>query len=412
MGIKIKMFNSQLPKEIMNFKLRDYVGILTSGGPAPGLNATIQAFVYAAYEKSIGVIGFHDGYLGLLENNFSILVPEALDPNRTHISSINDINVIGVTRILYQPGSILRNSRTNLMRIEGGIEKAKQNYDNLGLKAVACLGGDDTLAVANELYKNEVNVVGAPKTIDNDVVGTDYCFGFDTAINALSKFIRDLEYDARSTNGVLVVEAMGRRAGWIALEGGAAGGAHVILIPELYRAKVEDPELYPDLAEYRNMQFNVDSVIEIIKHRINRGKNYTIICVAEGYTDEILEKVIEKESKDIPKDEFGHIRLDILGVGKIIADYIAKKLNVRTRAVQTGYLSRSSQTSAFDAYMSINYGIYLLNMILVGNYGKMVAMESARFVIKDLSVAVGKIRYVQPWRFKNISKFWSWTLTG
>ncbi|MFX1293571.1 MAG: 6-phosphofructokinase [Promethearchaeota archaeon] len=406
------MINDQLPKQIMNFKLNDYVGILTAGGPAPGLNATIQAFVYAAYEKNIGVIGFHDGYRGVLDNNFSLLVPEALDPNRTHISSIKNINVIGVTRIIDQPGSILRNSRTNLMKIEGGLKKAKKNIDKLALKALVCLGGDDTLSVANQLYKNGVNVVGAPKTIDNDVMGTDYCFGFDSAINAVAKYIRDLVWDARSTNGILIVETMGRRAGWIALEGGAAGGAHVILIPELYRAKVEDKDLYPELEEYRSMDFNIDSVIEIIRHRINRGKHYTVVCVAEGYLDEVLEKTIEAESKDIPKDEFGHVRLDILGVGKIIADYISKKLNIRTRTVQTGYLSRSSQTSAFDAYMSINYGIHLLQLILEGKYGKMVAMNAAQFVIKNLSVAVGKIRYVQPWRFKNISKFWSWTLTG
>ena len=406
------MFEYHLPKQIMNFKLTDYVGILTSGGPAPGLNATIQAFVYAAFEKNIGVVGFHEGYKGLLENNFSLLVPEALDPNRTHISSINDINVISVTRILDQPGSILRNSRTNLMKIPGGLEKAKQNYNHLGLKALACLGGDDTMSVANALHEKGMNVVGAPKTIDNDVMGTDYCFGFDTAINAVAKFIRNLMWDARTTNGIFVIETMGRRAGWIALEGGAAGGAHAILIPELYRAKVEDRDLYPELEEYRNIEFNVDTLIEIIRRCINRGKNYTVLVVAEGYNDEILENIIEKESKDIPRDEFGHIRLDKLGVGQIVADYIAEKLEVRTRAVRVGYLSRSVPTSAFDAYMSINYGIYLLQLIMEGNYGKMVAMEQSQFVIKDLSVAVGKIRYVQPWRFKNISKFWSWTLTG
>ncbi len=406
------MFESHLPKQIMNFKLTDYVGILTSGGPAPGLNATIQAFVYAAFEQNIGVVGFHEGYKGLLENNFSLLVPEALDPNRTHISSINDINVISVTRILDQPGSILRNSRTNLMKISDGLEKAKQNYIHLGLKALACLGGDDTMSVANALHEKGMNVVGAPKTIDNDVMGTDYCFGFDTAINAVAKFIRNLMWDARTTNGIFVVETMGRRAGWIALEGGAAGGAHAILIPELYRAKVEDRDQYPELEEYRNMEFNVDTLIEIIRRRINRGKNYSVIVVAEGYNDEILENIIEKESKDIPRDEFGHIRLDKLGVGQIIADYIAEKLEVRTRAIRVGYLSRSVPTSAFDAYMSINYGIHLLQLIMQGNYGKMVAMEQSQFVVKDLNVAVGKIRYVQPWRFKNISKFWSWTLTG
>ncbi|MHA1251894.1 MAG: 6-phosphofructokinase [Candidatus Helarchaeota archaeon] len=360
------MVDRTLPKEIMNFKLKEYVGILTGGGPAPGLNATIQAFVYTAYENNIGVLGFHDGYQGLLNNNFSILVPEALDPNRTHISSINNINVLSVTGIVGQPGSILRNSRTNLMKIEGGIEKAKRNIEELGLRAIACLGGDDTLTVAHELGKSGVNVVGAPKTIDNDVPGTDYCFGFDTAINAVANFIRNLYWDAKTTNGVIVVETMGRRAGWIALEGGAAGGAHAILIPELYRAKHEDPDL----------------------RRIKRGKNYAIVCVAEGYNDEILEAIVEEEAKDIPKDEFGHIRLDKLGIGKIVADYISKKLGIRTRAVQTGYLSRSASTSAFDAYMSINYGI------------------------KDLEIATRKIRYVQPWRFKNISKFWSWTLTG
>jgi 6-phosphofructokinase len=407
-----KELTKQLPKQIMNFKLKDYVGILTAGGPAPGLNATIEAFVYAAFENNLGVVGFHDGYIGLIKNKFSLLVPEALDPNRTHIASINNINVISVTRILDQPGTILGSSRVNILSMKDAIEKAKENFDNLGLKGVACLGGDDTLSIASELYKYGVNVVGAPKTIDNDVMGTDYCFGFDTAINAVAKFIRDLVWDARSTSGIIVVETMGRRAGWIALEGGAAGGAHVILIPELYRAKVENKDLYPELEEYRSMDFNIDTVVEIIKRRIARGKPYAIVCVAEGYIDEVLEKVIEKEAKNIEKDEFGHLRLDLLGIGKIVAEYIEKKLNIRTRTVQTGYLSRSSPTSAFDAYMSINYGINLLKMIQEGKFGKMIAMEGSTFVMKDLNVVKGKIRYVQPWRFKNISKFWSWSLTG
>lgn len=406
------MVIEKLPKEIKNFKLTDYVGILTAGGPAPGLNATIQSFVYTAFENNIGVLGFHDGYLGVLDNNFSLLVPEALDPNRTHISSINNINVVSVTGIVGQPGSILRNSRTNLMKIDGGIEKAQKNLQNLGLRALACLGGDDTLTVAHELNKAGANVVGAPKTIDNDVQGTDYCFGFDTAINAVANFIRDLVWDAKTTNGIMIVEAMGRRAGWIALEGGAAGGAHAVLIPELYRAKHENPDLYPELEDYRNMEFNVDSVVDIVERRIRRGKHYAVICVAEGYSDEILEAIVSEEKKDIPKDEFGHVRLDKLGIGKIVADYIAKRLNVRTRATQTGYLSRSAATSAFDAYMSINYGIRLMELILEGNYGKMVVMDRSTFVVKDLEIAAQKIRYVQPWRFKNVSKFWSWTLTG
>ncbi|MHA1695079.1 MAG: 6-phosphofructokinase [Candidatus Helarchaeota archaeon] len=412
MDVNKEMYNKNLPKQIMNFKLKDYVGILTGGGPAPGLNATIQSFVYTAYENNIGVLGFHDGYAGILNKDFSILVPEALDPNRTHISSINNINVISVTGIVGQPGSILRNSRTNLMKIEGGIKKAKENLDELNIRALACLGGDDTLSVANELNKSGINVVGAPKTIDNDVPGTDYCFGFDTAINAVANFIRNLYWDAKTTNGVMVVETMGRRAGWIALEGGAAGGAHAILIPELYRAKHENPDLYPELEGYRNINFNIDSVVQIIDRRIKRGKHYAIVCVAEGYNDEILEKIVEKESKNLPKDEFGHVRLDKLGIGKIVADYISKKLNIRTRTIQTGYLSRSANTSAFDAYMSINYGIRLMELILERNYGKMIVMEHATFNVKDLEIATRKIRYVNPWRFKNISKFWSWTLTG
>ncbi|MBD3227014.1 MAG: ATP-dependent 6-phosphofructokinase [Candidatus Lokiarchaeota archaeon] len=407
-----QMYKGKLPKQIRDFNLNQYVGILTGGGPAPGLNATIQSFVYTAFENNIGVLGFHDGYLGLLENNFSLLVPEALDPNRTHISSINDINVVSVTGIVGQPGSILRNSRTNLMNIDSGIEKAKKNIDNLNLRALVCLGGDDTLTVAHHLNEAGVNVVGAPKTIDNDVQGTDYCFGFDTAINAVSKFIRDLYWDAKTTNGVMVVETMGRKAGWIALEGGAAGGAHAILIPELYRAKHEDPDLYPELEDYRNMDYNIDTVVDIIKRRIKRGKNYAIICVAEGYIDEVLEEIVKEESEDIPRDEFGHVRLDKLGIGDIVADYIHEKCNIRARAVRTGYLARTAKTSAFDAYMSINYGIRLMELILEGNYGKMVVMERSTFVVKDLEIAALKIRYVQPWRFKNISKFWSWTLTG
>ncbi|NHI92636.1 MAG: hypothetical protein EAX96_09040 [Candidatus Lokiarchaeota archaeon] len=407
------MDKNKLPKKILNFDLQGYVGILTAGGPAPGLNATIQGFVYAAYESHYGVIGFHEGYKGLVNGEFSILVPEALDPNRTHISSINHINIIGVSNVLHQSGSILSNSRTNLLKIPNGLQQAKTIVTNtLGIRALACLGGDDTLFMANELYKKGVPTVGAPKTIDNDVMGTDYCFGFDTAINSVASILRNLYYDAKATNGILVVETMGRRAGWIALEAGLAGGAHAILIPELYRGKVEDPDLYPELEEYKSIHFNVDTVADIIKHRINRGKRYALICVAEGYTDEILEDIVKQQAKDLPKDEFGHVRLDKLGVGRIVADYLSNKLNVRTRPVQTGYISRSAETSAFDAYMSINYGIRLFELAKEGNFGKMVVMDGSAFVIKDLKVAASKIRYVQPWRFKNASKFWNWTLTG
>ena len=403
---------SKLPKKILNFDLQGYVGILTAGGPAPGLNATIQGFVYAAYESNYGVIGFHEGYKGLVNGEFSILVPEALDPNRTHISCINNINIIGVSNVLHQSGSILANSRTNLLKIPNGMEQAKSIIKNLGIRALACLGGDDTLFMASELVKIGVPTVGAPKTIDNDVMGTDYCFGFDTAINSVATILRRLYYDAKATNGILVVETMGRRAGWIALEAGLAGGAHAILIPELYRAKVEDPDIYPELEGYKSIHFDVDSVVEIIKNRISRGKKYALICVAEGYIDEILEDIVKVQAKDLPKDEFGHVRLDKLGVGSIIADYIANKLNVRTRPVQTGYISRSAETSAFDAYMSINYGIRLFQLAKEGNFGKMVVMDGSAFAIKDLKVAASKIRYVQPWRFKNASKFWNWTLTG
>jgi len=402
----------QLPKKILNFELQGYVGILTAGGPAPGLNATIQGFTYTAYERNYGVIGFHEGYKGLINGEFSILVPEALDPNRTHVSSINNINIIGVSNISSRSGSILSNSRTNLLKVPNGIEQAKKVFDSLGLRALACLGGDDTLFMAHELFKSGVKTVGAPKTIDNDVMGTDYCFGFDTAINAVMKIIRNLYYDAKATKGIIVVETMGRTAGWIALEAGMASGAHAILIPELYRAKVEDPDKYPELEDYRSIHFNIDNVVEIVKRRIARGKHYSIIVVAEGYIDEILEKIVEDESKDLPKDEFGHVRLDKLGISKIVADYISSKLNVRTRPVQTGYISRSAETSAFDSYMAINYGIRLFELMLEGNYGKMVVMERSSFVVKDLSLAASKIRYVKPWRFKNASKFWNWTLTG
>lgn len=401
-----------LPKKIQTFDLTGYVGILTGGGPAPGLNATIQGFTYAAYERNYGVVGFHDGYKGLMEGDFSILVPEALNPNRTHISSINDINIMGVSNIASDSGSILRNSRINLSKIPNAFDKCKDVIKHLNLRAIACLGGDDTLKVANDLHQNGIATVGAPKTIDNDVLGTDYCFGFDTAINTVMNIIRNLIFDAKATSGIIVVETMGRRAGWIALESGMAGGAHVILIPELYRAKVEDPDIYPELEEYKQIHFNVDSVVDILKHRIDRGKPFAIVCVAEGYVDEVLEKKVEETAKDIPKDEFGHVRLDKLGIGKIIADYITERLEVRTRHVQTGYICRSASTSAFDAYMSINYGIRLFDLMLEENYGKMVVMEGSKFAIKDLSIATSKIRYVQPWRFKNASKFWNWTLTG
>lgn len=327
------------------------IGILTGGGDAPGLNAVIRAVVVKGEKLGYKIIGIKDGWRGLLEED------------------VEELNVDKVEDIHRDGGTILGTSRTNPYKEENGEQKVIENMKQLNLYALIAIGGDDTLGVANKLCKKGVKVVGVPKTIDNDLSATDICFGFDTAINRVSESIDRLHTTAEAHHRVLVVEVMGRHAGWITLEGGMAGGAHVILIPE-------EP-------------FDIDKVCQLIKKRKENGKFYSIVAVAEGALPKGGTKFFTQEEG---KDAFGHVKLG--GVAKALEKEIEQRTGIETRSVILGHLQRGGSPSAFDRYFATRLGVKAIDMVQKGEFGKMAALKKGELVSVSLEEAVGKTKTV------------------
>ncbi len=327
------------------------VGVLTGGGDAPGLNAVIRAVVIKGEKLGYKIIGIKDGWRGILEKD------------------VCELNVDKVEDIHREGGTILGTSRTNPYKVENGEQKVIENMKQLDLYALIAIGGDDTLGVANKLCKKGVKVVGVPKTIDNDLSATDICFGFDTAINRVAESIDRLHTTAESHHRVLVVEVMGRHAGWITLEGGMAGGAHVILIPE-------EP-------------FDIDEVCRIIKGRKAKGKSYSIVAVAEGALPKGDTKFFAQEEGT---DAFGHVKLG--GVAKVLEKEIEKRTGAETRSVILGHLQRGGSPSAFDRYFATRLGLKAIQMVKDNEFGKMAALKKGELLSVSLEEAVGKMKAV------------------
>ena len=333
------------------------IGVLTGGGDCPGLNAVIRAVVRKSHSLGYEVVGLKNGWRGLLNKDTT------------------DLDMNSVSGILHIGGTILGSSRTNVYHEENGEEKAKKNFEELGLDALVAIGGEDTLGVASKLYKAGLNVVGVPKTIDNDLSATDYTFGFDTAVNVATEAIDRLHTTAESHNRVIVVEVMGRHAGWIALHSGMAGGADIILIPE-------NP-------------FSMDEVTEVIKSRHERGKSFSIIVVAEGAkfkTEEATDADGSFVLSSMKKDSFGHVRLG--GIGNIIAEELESRTGYETRATILGYIQRGGTPSAFDRVLATRYGVFAVELVQQGDFGKMSALRGDDIVAVDLSEAVGSLKTV------------------
>jgi len=345
------------------------IGVLTGGGDAPGLNAVIRAVVIKGEKLGYEILGIKDGWRGLLKKDIEKLSAE----------EVEDIHREG--------GTILGTSRTNPYKEEGGEQKAIENMEQLGLYALVAIGGDDTLGVANKLSKKGVKIVGVPKTIDNDLSATDICFGFDTAINRASDAIDSLHTTAKSHHRVIVVEVMGRHAGWITLEGGMAGGAHVILIPE-------EP-------------FDINEVCKVINNRKENGKLYSIVAVAEGALPKggalpasceslPAQKVRWQAGKFVTQaegtDSFGHVKLG--GIAKALEKEIEKRTGIETRSVILGHLQRGGPPSAFDRYFATRLGLKAIDMVKKEEFGKMAALKKGELVSVPLEEAVGKMRVV------------------
>lgn len=326
------------------------VGILTGGGDCPGLNSVIRAVVRYAIKEGYEITGIKNGWKGLIDNDTMSLDLQA------------------VSGILPKGGTILGTSRTNPYKKEGDKEKVKENFKKLGLEALIAVGGEDTLGVAYKLYKEGLNIVGAPKTIDNDLSCTDVTFGFDTAINIATEAIDRLHTTAESHHRIMVIEVMGRHAGWIALESGIAGGADVILIPEV--------------------PIDIKEVCEIIKKRRSRGKSFSLVVVAEGAKFKEGDFVTQEQKLDA----FGHVRLG--GIGQALADEIEKRTGYETRVTVLGHIQRGGTPTAFDRVLATRFGIKAMELALKKDYGKMASLQGNNIISVPLESTVSKLKTV------------------
>ncbi len=327
------------------------VGILSGGGDAPGINAVIRAVVRKAI-KNYGyeTVGVKNGWRGLIEGDFISL-------------GLNEIR-----GILPRGGSILGTSRTNPFKYEGGAQKILKNIKEKGIDALVVIGGEDTLGVAYKLYEMGLPCVGVPKTIDNDLVGTDYTFGFNTAVSIATETLDRLHTTAEAHQRVMILEVMGRYTGWIALEAGLAGGADVILIPE--------------------KPFEIDEVCEYIKQRQKRDINFSMVIVAEGAKPKECGEILYGDGED----EFGHARLG--GIGYHLGKEIEKKTGIETRVVVLGHLQRGGSPTAFDRILATRYGIAAIDLVHEGKFGCMVAIQGNKIVSVQLKDVAGKRKTV------------------
>ncbi len=337
------------------------IGILTGGGDCPGLNPVIRAVVRKSIQNGHEIIGIMEGWRGLLEKKFI---------------SMDERSVSG---ILHRGGTILKSSRTNVYKVENGEQRVIQNMKEAGMDALVAIGGEDTLGVAAKLYKAGVNVVGVPKTIDNDLSSTDFTFGFDTSVNIAMEAIDRLHTTAESHNRVIVVEVMGRHAGWIATYAGMAGGADMILIPE--------------------KPFTFEEVTNTIKQRHSKGKDFSIIVVAEGATVESAGEILQ----DQELDSFGHVKLG--GIGELLAKEVEKRTGFETRATVLGHIQRGGSPSAFDRVLGTRFGVFAAELVDKGDFGKMAALKGTDIVASSLAEAVGELKTVNMDLYKVATTF-------
>ncbi len=343
------------------------VGVLTGGGDCPGLNAVIRAVVRRGVQDyEFEFVGFRDGWRGPLEGD---TVP---------------LDVQSVRGILPRGGTILGSSRTNPLRpdaVDGGIsgvERIKDNLSGLGVDALVVIGGEDTLGVATRLHEEGISVVGVPKTIDNDLGATDYTFGFDTAVNIAMEAIDRLHTTAESHHRALIVEVMGRSAGWIALHAGLAGGANVILIPE--------------------KPFSIEKVCAYVQHRF-QTRYAPIVVVAEGAHP--IEEDSEIGSQKL--DAFGHIRLG--GVGQMLAEEIEKRTGKEARCTVLGHTQRGGTPTAFDRVLATRFGVHAICAVRDGAFGTMVALRGTDIVRVPLADATRELKLVPQERYAEAEVF-------
>ncbi len=338
------------------------VGMLTGGGDCPALNAVIRGVVRTISNAGGECFGLLEGWRGAIEGNAIPLHPSKTD------------------EIVDKGGTILGSSRTNPYKNRENVTKLLESFKRLGLDALVAIGGDDTLGVARRLYEEEnFPTVGVPKTIDNDLSCTDYTFGFDTSINIVMEAVDRLRTTAESHRRVIVVETMGRHAGWIACFSGIATAADFILVPE--------------------QPVDIERMCELLKAKRAAGKSYGIVVASEG-------AILPNEGEVVHAgevDDFGHVRLG--GVGDRLAKIIEKKTGIETRSVTLGHLQRGGPPSAFDRVLGTRLGIHAGRLVINKQYGRMVALRGMKIVDAPLADAVGTMRTLDPQFLEEIEEF-------
>ena len=331
------------------------IGIMTGGGDCPGLNAVIRAVVRRGLMLDIGVLGIRNGWLGLVQGD---------------VEPLTSFSVIG---ILPKGGTILGTSRVNPLRTTEDLQKLQTNVQRFGLDAVIAVGGDGTLSAARDLHAQGLPVVGVPKTIDNDLLGTDYTFGFDTALNVVRDAIDRLHTTAESHHRVMVVEVMGRRVGWIATLGGLAGGADFILIPE--------------------KPYRIEDMCAVLDSRRKRGRTFSIVVVAEGAAP----------AGEPPPERVGEGTTS--GIGYRVAREVEQRLGVETRVTVLGHIQRGGSPTAFDRILATRFGIRAVDLIRDGHFGQMVALQGTRIVAVPLAEATAGPKTVDLDQFADAEVF-------
>jgi len=324
------------------------IGVLTGGGDCPGLNSTIRSVFYNSLKNGYEVFGFFEGWKGVIENRGKLL----------KLSDVEEIENIG--------GTILFSSRTNPFKEEKGVERILDTLKKNNIDALVAIGGDDTLSVAAKLYEEyKIKVVGVPKTMDNDVYGTDYTFGFDSATTISMDALEKIKDTAKAMKRIIILEVMGREAGWVALFTGLAGCADLTLIPE--------------------EGLNEDEFIKKVSEIFNK-KEYAVICVSEGV------EVVEKEGVEV--DAFGHKLLQEKGVGNYIGKIIKDRLGINTRVAQIGHVQRGGAPTLFDRILTIRLGVKAVEMIKNGEFGRMATLLNGKIDSIPLKEVLGKTKKV------------------
>ena len=331
---------------------------LTSGGDCPGLNAVIRSIVRASADYGSTVVGYKDGWVGLLEDR------------RVNLYDDEEID-----RILLRGGTILGTGRLHPDKFKSGIDRIKENMANEGIDALIPIGGEGTLKGAKWLADNGVPVVGVPKTIDNDVNGTDYTFGFDTAVSVATDAIDRLHTTAESHDRVMIVEVMGRHVGWIALHAGMAGGAHYTVIPEV--------------------PFDINEIVKATQRRFQMGEKYAIIVVAEGAVPK--EGTLEYDEGEV--DQFGH--KTFTGMGQLIGNEIKRRVGQDVRTTVLGHIQRGGTPTAYDRVLATRYGSHATRAAHEGKFGTSVALQGDKINVISLDEAIGELKTVPVSRYEH-----------